>query len=42
LIAFVDQYGKKGVIRITALVKRANGFYYDADAYVQIDIKVQP
>lgn len=43
LIAFIDQYGKKGIIRITALVDGgSNGNFFDANDYVQIDIKVQP
>ncbi len=42
IIAFIDQYGKKGIIRITALVNGSGGNNYDADAYVEMDIKVQP
>ncbi|MEO9869927.1 hypothetical protein [Ekhidna sp.] len=42
LIAFLDQYGKIGVIRIDALVDvNGDGEYFDASDYVQIDIKVQ-
>lgn len=43
LIAFLDQYGKKGVIRIDALVDGdSDGNYFESNDYVQIDIKVQP
>ncbi len=43
IIAFIDQYGKKGVIRIDALVDGdSDGNFFEANDYVQIDIKVQP
>lgn len=42
IIAFIDQYGNKGVIRIDALVDANNdGDYFNNVDYVQIDIKVQ-
>jgi len=43
LIPFVDQYGKKGIIRIVELVDaNNNGEYFNNVDYVEIDIKVQP
>ena len=49
LIAFIDQYGKKGVIRISELVDGdcnttdgCDDNYFESNDYVQIDIKVQP
>lgn len=42
LIAFIDQYGKKGIIRIDLLFDdQDDQQYYNAKDYVQIDIKVQ-
>ncbi len=43
LIAFIDQYGKKGIIRIDVLFDGdGDGNYFESNDYVQIDIKVQP
>ena len=42
LIAFIDQYGKIGVIRIDMLVDGdQDGNYFESNDLVQIDIKVQ-
>ncbi|MEQ9405345.1 MAG: hypothetical protein RIM99_17280 [Cyclobacteriaceae bacterium] len=41
IIAFVDQYGKKGLIRITDL-QPANGQFYNQGAFIQFDVKIQP
>lgn len=42
IIAFIDQYGKKGVIRIDILEDNGDDNYFESNDYVQIDIKVQP
>jgi len=41
IVAFVDQYGKKGLIKITGL-QSASGEFYNEGAFLQFDIKIQP
>ncbi|GAB4232058.1 MAG: hypothetical protein Tsb0034_04710 [Ekhidna sp.] len=43
IIAFIDEYGKKGVIRIVELVDGdGDGNFFESNDYVEIDIKIQP
>lgn len=45
IIAFVDQYGKKGLIKITDLQAATVGSsteFYNEGAFIEFDIKIQP
>ena len=42
VIEFVDSYGKKGLIKVAKIYLGARGNGYDSDAYIEINIKVQP
>lgn len=42
IVEFVDNYGKKGLIEVVEIHLGASGNGYDADAYIKINVKVQP
>ncbi|MDH5474403.1 MAG: hypothetical protein OEX22_01800 [Cyclobacteriaceae bacterium] len=42
IVEFVDNYGKKGLIEVVTIYLGASGNGYDSDAYIEINIKVQP
>ena len=42
MIEFVDNYGKKGMIEVVEVNLGASGNGYDSDAFININVKVQP
>lgn len=42
IIEFVDNYGKKGLIKVTEIELGTNDLGYGSGAYININIKVQP